>query len=317
MVLPEKKDGNCLKRNYFLSHDIFAEPVDMNDVLQKIERIRSVFLNTQVFYSKQDNMNALIGYLENTDIEFRSIAYESASMAIAVKDLQNNQELNTWLFYANVLARAHRAQVYVGLGWAIAKLNLPFLPVVEKIESCLYYRVADGCGFYDGSFRQRQTVLNQQLPAYLPGAAMPLYDQGIGRSFWYTCNGDMKEVCRKVNSFPAGRQASLWRGIGIAVAYVGASDENTLKTLLQLSSTKRLELACGAALAARSRLDANTMNVDTNRCSRLWYTLTAGKTKIFSSEPTDMKKEEDYFNWIKRAEERLADSFEKGIIDIL
>ena len=84
------------------------------------------------------------------------------------------------------LALAHKAQVYIGLGWAIAKLNLPFLSVVERIEIRLYHRVADGCGYYDGSFRQRQTVINQQLPVYLPEAAMPVYEQGIGRSLWYT-----------------------------------------------------------------------------------------------------------------------------------
>lgn len=295
--------------------EIIAEPGDMNEVVQKIERIRSIFLNTQLFYAKHDSMDKLIGYLENTETEFRSIAYESASMAIALKDLENNQDLNDWLFYAKGPALAHKAQVYVGLGWAIAKLNLPFFSVVEKIETRFYYRVADGCGYYDGSFRQRQTVINRQLPLYLPEAAMPVYDQGIGRSLWYTNNADIDKIRSKVDSFPVSRHAGLWRGIGIAVAYVGGCDEDTLKTLLQYAATNRIQLACGAALAARSRREANAMTADTDLCSRLWFTLTAREANRFSidpSGPATIGNEEVYFEWIAQVEQDLANSFEIG-----
>lgn len=291
---------------------IIAEPGDMNEVLQKIERIRSIFLDTQLFYAKHNDMPALIGYLENTEKEFRSIAYESASMAIALKDFENNQDLNNWLFYAKVPALIHEAQVYVGLGWAIAKLNLPFLSVVKKLEFRLYYRVADGCGYYDGTFRQRQTVINRQLPVYLPEVAMPIYDQGVGRSLWYTSNADINMIRSKVEHFPASRHADLWRGIGIAVAYVGGCDEDTLKILLQYAATNRIQLACGAALAARSRMKANSMTIDTDQCSRLWFTLTASEANMFSSDPAIIGNEEVYFNWITQVEEGLANSFEKG-----
>jgi hypothetical protein len=215
----------------------------MTEVLLRIERIKSVFLDTQIFYSMHDNIDALIGYLENTETEFRSIAYESASMAIALKDLKNNEGLNTWLFYKNGPALAHKAQVHVGLGWAIAKLNLPFLAVVNKIDTSLYYRVADGCGYYDGSFKYKQTIMNQQLPGYLPEGIMSMFDQGVGRSLWYTCNADINKIRSMIKSFPAFREASLWRGIGIAVAYVGGCDDDTLKTLLQYAGTNRFQLA--------------------------------------------------------------------------
>jgi hypothetical protein len=279
----------------------------MNEVLQRIERIRSIFLNTQLFYAKQNDMEVLLQYLKNTEPVFRSIAYESASMAIAIKELENNQELNTWLFFSKGPALPHRAQVYVGLGWAIAKLNLSFSSVVEKIETRLYYRVADGCGYYDGSFRQRQAVINQQLPVYLPEIAMPAYDQGVGRSLWYTSNADINKIRSKVDSFSASRHAGLWRGIGIAVAYVGGCDENTLKTLLEYAATNRIQLACGAALATRSRIEANTVTTDTDRCSRLWYELTTNKASL---DPAAIENEEVYFNWITQVEEGLANSFE-------
>ena len=284
----------------------------MTEVLLRIERIKSVFLDTQIFYSMHDNIDALIGYLENTETEFRSIAYESASMAIALKDLKNNEGLNTWLFYKNGPALAHKAQVHVGLGWAIAKLNLPFLAVVNKIDTSLYYRVADGCGYYDGSFKYKQTIMNQQLPGYLPEGIMSMFDQGVGRSLWYTCNADINKIRSMIKSFPAFREASLWRGIGIAVAYVGGCDDDILKTLLQYAATNRIQLTYGAALASRSRMEANTMTTDTDRCSRLWFALTASETNIISLDPANHLTDENervYFNWIEQVDEGLVNSF--------
>lgn len=284
----------------------------MNEVTQRIEKIKSIFLDTQLFYAKQDNIDALITYLENIEPVYRSIAYESASMAIALKGFENNLDLNAWLFYAKVPALAHEAQVYIGLGWAIAKLNIPFLSVVEKIETRFYHRVADGCGYYDGSFRQRQTVMSQQLPVYLTEAALPIYDQGVGRSLWYTNNADIDKIRIKVAGFPASRHSDLWRGVGIAVAYVGGCDDGTLKTLLQYAATNSIQLTCGAALASRSRMEANTMTADTDHCSRLWFELTAGEVNMFSLDPLDpatLQNEAVYFNWITQIEEGLANSF--------
>ncbi len=276
----------------------------MNSALQKTEKIRAVFLETQLFYAKHDNMPALIEYLQHTEKEFSSIAYESASMAIALKDFEADTFPLEWLLFANGPAAVHHAQVYVGLGWAIAKSNVPFLNAVEKLNTQFYFRIADGCGYYDGSFKRRQTILNQQQPAYLPASALSMYDQGIGRSIWYTEKTDVHQIRTKIESFAAGRHGDLWRGVGIAVAYVGGCDNADLKTLWQYAAINGFQLACGAALAAGARLMANTMTPDTNRCSRLWFTLTVANAV--------MVHEDAYCNWIKQMEEKLAAGF-KGI----
>jgi hypothetical protein len=277
----------------------------MNAALQKTEEIRSVFLETQLFYAKHDDLPALIEYLENTEKEFSSIAYESASMAIALKDFENETFPHEWLLFANGPAAAHQAQVYVGLGWAIAKFNFPFLTAIENLHSRFYFRIADGCGYYDGSFKTRRTVTNQELPVYLPAATLPIYDQGIGRSIWYTEKADIHKIRSKIETFVNSRHADLWRGVGIAVAYVGGCDDADLKTLLKYASTNAVQLACGAALAARSRTMANTMTEDTDRCSRLWFTLIADGAAIAN--------EDVYCNWIKQIEENLSNSFEKDM----
>jgi len=274
----------------------------MNAALQKTEAIKRVFLETQLFYATHDSMPVLIEYLEHTEKEFCSIAYESASMLIALKDFETDVFPDTWLLFANGPAAAHQAQVYVGLGWAIAKFNFPFLTAVKNIDTQFYFRIADGCGYYDGSFKTRRTVTNKELPDYLPAAAMPMYDQGIGRSIWYTQKADIHMIRSKIETFAANRHADLWRGVGIAVAYVGGCDDADLKTLFKYASTNCFQLACGAALAARSRTMANTMTADTDRCSRVWFGLSI------------TGNEEVYINWMMYIEDALSNSFEKMML---
>jgi enediyne biosynthesis protein E3 len=275
----------------------------MNPAFQKTERIKSIFIDIQMFYEKHTSIPALIEYLENTEPEFRSVAYESASMAIAVKDFETDQFPANWLLFAEGPALTHKTQIYIGLGWAIAKLNLPFLTAVKDLDPEFHFSIAEGCGYYDGSFRYRQTVINMQLPVYLPTSALLIYDQGVGRSIWYNAKADIHKADSLVESFPAGRQAGLWRGIGIAVAYAGGCNDEDLRTLLDYAATNRFQLAYGARLAARSRLMANSMTTDTDRCSRLWFALSVDTPAIAN--------EDAYCNWIKQMEETLSDSFEK------
>ena len=285
----------------------------MQEVSENIEKIKSIFLNTQLFYATNGSMKSLLEYLEKIPATFRSIAYESASMSIALKGFENSMDTTEWQSFANGPAKAHQAQLYIGLGWAIAKLNLPFLSIVEKLDPLLHFRVADGCGYYDGSFRQRQSVMSQQLPAYLPVAILSLYDEGLGRSLLYSCNADIDKIKKTIETFSAKRQAALWRGMGIAVGYVGGCTDKLLKNIFDYAGEHGVQLACGAALAAKSRMDANSMTTDTDRCSRLWFTLAGEAVKMFSVIPEDVATNydrEDFYNcWIKQIEEGLTERF--------
>ena len=272
-------------------------------------------MDTQLLFAKDNDMRSLFSYLENIDSSFQSIGYESASMAIALKDLEQKQELDDWLLFANGPAIAHKSQVYVGLGWAIAKLNLPFLHVTRKIDPRLYHRVIDGCGYYDGSFRQRQTLLQQTPPAYIPRGALTIYYQGVGRSLWYTCNADLNNIFNKIGSFPETLHPNLWRGIGIAVAYVGGCNEDTLLSLWQNGANHQIQLTRGAALAVRSRRDANLMTTETDQCFRVWMNLTPEEgyfLPIDTTDPANFIDDADYLHWIATIEKELENSFETG-----
>ncbi len=288
---------------------LFADTVAIQKASEKIERIKSIFLETQLFYADHNNINKLYLYLKKFETEFISVGYESASMAIALKDFEENNDLLRWKVFAGG-TKLHKAQVYIGLGWAIAKRNIIFSSIIDHLDPKLYYRVADGCGYYDGSFKQRQTVINQHTPVYLPATALAVYYQGVGRSLWYTSNADIITVIKKIKSFPYSRRAALWRGIGVAVAYVGGCDDIYLKSIFEHAGNDGMQLASGAALAAKSRIDANTMTRDTNRCYRLWFHL-AERDNMPSIPSVSSENDEDiYLNWILQVELALSKSFE-------
>lgn len=285
----------------------------MEEISERIEKIKSIFLCTQLFCATHSSMKSLLEYLEKIPATFRSIGYESASMAIALTGFENDMDTTEWQIFANGPAKVHQAQLYIGLGWAIAKLNLPFLSIVEKLDPLLHFRVADGCGYYDGSFRQRQSVMSQQLPVYLPIEVLSLYDQGLGRSLLYTCNAEIDKIKKTIETFSAKRHAALWRGIGIAVGYVGGCTDKVLKSIFDYAGEHGVQLACGAALAAKSRMDANSMTTDTGRCSRLWFTLAGKAVDMFSFIKEDVAakyNKEDFYNcWIQQIEEGLIERF--------
>ena len=88
------------------------------------------------------------------------------------------------------------------------------------------------------------------------------YDEGLGRSMWYTVKGDVTKVTEMVRSFPADRHADLWRGVGIACSYVGGFDKEILDALVSASAEHNVQLAIGAAMVAKSRIEAECITED-------------------------------------------------------
>lgn len=273
----------------------------MNSAAQKMEVIRDVFQAAKVFYAQEERLERIVTYCESAEKEFRSIAYEAASMGIALKDFEKDNSLQRWKVFADDLAKPHAAQVYAGLGWAVAQQILPLETIINDFPSLLRYRVADGCGYYDGTFRNRQTVRMKAVPTYITGKALAVYFQGVGRSLWYISKGDAAKTNELLCSFDKQYHADMWRGVGIAVAYVGGCDEAMLNSLSQFSVNYKTQLACGVALAVRSRTQADSITDDAELCCRILCNRSADEAAKITVEAEC----NDYSEWLKQIEEKL------------
>jgi enediyne biosynthesis protein E3 len=270
-----------------------------------MEIVQSIFREVQDSYSENISLAELYKYLDSFDIEFRSIAYEAASMCVALGDLKSDNQLKRWFEFAQQAA-LHATQIHVGLGWALAQLQIDPLPFMGGLHPMMRYRVADGYGYYEGIFRKRKGVLSQQRPEWDDATAMDAYDQGLGRSMWYLNNGNIEEAKKLIEKFPVSRQADLWRGLGIAISYAGGCSEEYLLQIISLAGDFKTQLAAGCVMALVSRKVAGFISDDAALVCRVWCNksvedaLSLYQPDLLSSA---YNKESAYSSWIQNIEE--------------
>lgn len=273
-------------------------------VEHKLEKIQNVF--QQALYISTEKGDLVIQeHLKNIGQEFRAVAFEGVAMGLALKDLVDGN-LQRWRSFMRASDQSYAPHVHVGLGWAIAKRKLPSLIFLDTLNPLMLYRVIDGCGCYDGIFKQIQTVQNKVRPEYIEGKNVDAYDQGIGRSLWSICKGDSDNINDLIQSFSPSRHANLWRGVGIACSFVGGCSESTLNALFFSASNHSLQLALGAAIVAKSRIQTNSLTKDLELTCRTWCNHSVLQVRTIAEEPPyTIIPEDAYKQWLRKMETQL------------
>ena len=205
----------------------------------------------------EESYQELVTRLDSFDQEFISLAYEAASFKIAGHYIKS--EPNKWVDFLDNYSQIHSVQVHIGLGWAIGKVRLPFNEVLDFVKRDNLRYVADGLGFFYGTLRRRKVIEEQARISNLEGYEL-YFDEGLGRSLWYSSGGDLMAVKDIIDKFDEVRQRFLWRGIGIAFTYAGGFDSDTTKVLKQVCGKHVNDVCNGVASVIRSRSKAGTVN---------------------------------------------------------
>jgi hypothetical protein len=245
-------------------------------IASKMENIKAIFQRSRESASQLESIPDLISELERTEREFLSVAYEGAAMGLALKDFSNSDDTHSNWFSFLSASKRHAPQVYIGLGWAVAQEKRTGIPALSPN---MEFRVWDGCGYFDGIFRQRQTIKGQNRLEYIPEKNYRGYDEGLGRSIWYICKGDETKVPEMIHPFSEERQSDLWRGIGIACSYVGGFEENALMDLMSSAGKHSAQLGIGAAMVAESRIEADCHTNDIELANRIFNSRSADESK--------------------------------------
>jgi enediyne biosynthesis protein E3 len=218
-------------------------------IAERVECIVEAFKIARGVAETHGRSDVLLAHLSSTDIYYRSVAFEGAAMGLALKGL------SLWREFLLNDAAAHAVQVHIGLGWALAEMQ-------HQVGEGLVWddpdSVLDGYGYYHGLFRRRLTIRSLGLPPGLIDAHLPAFDRGVGRSLWYISKGDVEQLKLMVQSFPSARQPYLWKGVGIAVAFVGGCTQDQLLSLRIASGSHSHSLLDGAERAFNSRRQAGT-----------------------------------------------------------
>jgi len=219
--------------------------------------------------------------LEQIPRQFRGFAYEGAAMGFAVRDGLPFGRGERTLRFLNGCAREHSYMVYVGTGWAMARVPRFRWSRLELGDPLLRWLALDGYGFHQAYFHTDKYVYGQYREPDFPWPARgaPWYsnhviDQGIGRAMWFVGGADPQVVANLIDSFPQDRRPDLYSGAGLAATYAGGVDEDKLRAFRSRAGAFLPNVAQGSAFAATSRVEAGLTIEHTIVATRVFCEMT-------------------------------------------
>ncbi|MBV9761019.1 MAG: DUF1702 family protein [Acidobacteriaceae bacterium] len=280
-----------------------------------LERIGHTFIDGYLAALDTRDLVALLFQLNATPEEFRGFAFEGAGMALALTDHLWRRRAPRFDQFLHGPAGAHRYMLYIGYGWAAARLpwvRRKIQLLAHRFDPYLGSLMIDGYGFHEGFFHPQSTISRMQRPGSLPGNAARIFDQGLGRALWFFNGADAGKVSVCVNRFPSSRRPDLWSGVGLAATYAGGVTEAELMELLGRAAPYRGHVAQGAAFAAKARHFAGIPTPHTEAACRIFCGMPSAQAALVTDSALAAAKclncAEPYEAW--RAEIRAE--FENG-----
>jgi hypothetical protein len=239
---------------------------------ERTERVGSTFVEGYHAALEVTDAARLAARLDEVPSAWQGFAYEGAAMALGLLDEISPFRRHRWRTFLAGPGDAHAYMVHVGLGWTAARvpwMRRNLARRLAKLDPLLRWLAVDGYGFHEGYFHTQNRIRQQIIPRRLTGYAERVFDQGLGRSLWFVEATDPRRVAATIEAFSPSRHADLWAGIGLASTYAGGADRSLLETLQTAAGPHRLELAQGAAFAAKARLRAGNPTPETELASQV------------------------------------------------
>lgn len=232
-----------------------------------LERAGAAFVDGYNAALQVPDVGELAAELARFDGDLTGFAHEGASMALALLDLLTPWKASRWQALVDRAGDRHIYLCLVGAGWALPRLLRRALPgFIER--DVLWPLVYDGFGFHQGFFHHERFILRRARPP-LRGYARQAFDQGLGRSLWFSRAAEPERIAAAIGAFDPGRQADLWSGVGLAAGYAGGVGGGALERLGSLAVACRPHLLQGVVFAAAARARAGNVTDDCELACRI------------------------------------------------
>jgi hypothetical protein len=258
-----------------------------------LETVGEMFLTGYAYAAEAKFAEEAVDRLEELPVRFRGFAYEGAGMGFAMRDGLPFGGRLTERFLATGKGDEHVYIVYVGIGWALARL--PRFrwakATAAATDPLLRWLVLDGYGFHQAYFHTKRYIDEQHRekdfpwPGGVAGAHAPhVIDQGIGRAMWFVAGSDADLCATMIEKFDPARRGDLYAGAGLAATYAGGAEEDELSVLWDRAGEYRGQLAQGAAFAAECRVHAGLVIPHTELASRFFCGRSAEEAAAVTDE---------------------------------
>ncbi|WP_265546610.1 DUF1702 family protein [Streptomyces drozdowiczii] len=240
----------------------------------QLETIGKTFLDGYAYVVEARSSAEAEERLETIDEQYRGFAYEGAGMgAVMLDSLAGSTKRLDGLLAGQ--GQHHIYMVYVGIGWAMARLPRFLWPDVTRTDPLLRWLILDGYGFHQAYFRTDAYVRDPARVHPFTWAGGPAdyslraIDQGIGRALWFVGGTDPDVVTGLIRSYAEHRHADMYAGAGLAATYAGSVGEDELRRFAEQSGPHLPQLAQGAAFAAEAREKAGLTIGHTHLAARV------------------------------------------------
>ena len=245
------------------------------EVVERLERILGCFIQGYNLALASKSNVTLMGQLDAAfDAHHVGFAYEGAGMGLTVLDLLTPGRVSRLQAFVSRDAPGHDYIAMVGAGLAMARMSWAspmFRRYLDGFDPLVRWCVPDGYGFHEGYFAPARYVDDREgAPTKFTCDEKQLFDSGIGRSLWWTCGASASLIAQSIDRFPLPRRAEMWCGIGVACAYAGGDNGESLGALLEFAGDYRGDFLSGFPFAARMRQRAaNPSPTTSNACKQL------------------------------------------------
>jgi enediyne biosynthesis protein E3 len=207
---------------------------------------------------ENSRLETLIPQLSQIEPELRGFAYEGAALGLMQLDCVLPWKKRLLPFLAGP-ASPYLYPAYVGAGVAMARMGKRPEQYLTRLDPVLGWLLIDGYGWRYGIFSRRSSVEEKAVPEFLSPYARRVFDQGLGRSIWFSTGATVQAITAILASFPQARQADLWSGVGFACAYAGGMDRAAIEALRAAAGSYQTQLAMGAAIGTKGRQRAGNL----------------------------------------------------------
>jgi enediyne biosynthesis protein E3 len=225
----------------------------------RLEQVGETFLDGYHAALQLRDQAALAARLNSVDADLRGFAFEGAAMGLALRDTLTPWRPTRVTNFLSGDGDAHAYMVHVGVGWVWARFSFGFRRFRRRLDPLLSWLAFDGWGFHEGYFHWTEYVAGKPPPRRLAGYEKRVFDQGLGRSWWFVNGGNPELVSRTIAGLSAERRPDMWSGVGLAATYAGLASESVLGALRDLAGPSWPQLAQGAAFAAKARQRAGNL----------------------------------------------------------